>query len=329
MIVDKEKAIPNSLSVPAKASFLIQAKSKEEVEEADKFAENEGLPLLVIGEGTNVVPRDHIKAVVLILDLKGTEIDGETLKMQAGEKWDDVVALAVKNGLSGIEALSFIPGTAGAAPIQNIGAYGSEIADCIEYVEVFDRDKKEFAFIAKNECQFEYRNSLFKKNPLKFIVVSIALKLSKDKPVIPQYKDVVNYFKEVGIESPSLEEIREAVIKIRMKKLPDPKIIPNVGSYFTNPILEKEKVLALKSKFPDMPSFQFGEKEKIPAGWLLEQAGLKGAKIGKIQMSPNNALVLTNPEKAGFEEIEEAEKFIIQKVFSKFGIKLVREPIVI
>jgi UDP-N-acetylmuramate dehydrogenase len=266
---------------------------------------------------------------VVVLDLKGLEIDGEMLKVQAGEKWDDTVNFAVKNGLSGIEALSLIPGTTGAAPIQNIGAYGAEIGNSIEYLEAYDRDKKEFVKLEKTECQFEYRNSIFKKNPHKFIVISVTLKLSKNQPVVPKYKDVENYFNANGNSSPNLAEIREAIIKIRMGKLPDPKIIPNVGSYFTNPILEKETAASLKEKFPDMPSFQFGEKEKISAGWLIENVGLKGAKIGKIQMSPNNALVLTNPEKVGFEEIDRAENFIKQKVFDKFGINLVREPIVI
>ncbi len=325
MIVDKESPIPNSLSMPAVASFVVRAKSKEDIVEIVDFAKKEGLPLFPLGDGTNIVPHDYVKAVVAILDIKGKDFS-EDLKIGAGENWDDMVRLSVENEWSGIEALSLIPGKVGAGPIQNIGAYGVEISNHIEKVEVFDREKGEFIFLNKNQCQFGYRNSLFKKYPEKFIVVSVNLKLSKESPEIPEYKDVKNYFNEKGNNSPNLKEIREAIINIRKNKLPDPSLTPNVGSYFTNPILEKEKALTIKNEFPEIPLFPFENKIKISAGWLIEQVGLKGAKIGKIEMSAKNALVLTNPNKANFEEVRYAENFIRDKVLKKFGITLEREP---
>jgi len=328
MIVDKDALIPNSLAVPARANFVIKIKSKKEIAEACNFATQEGLPLIPLGDGTNIVPNEQVEAVVAILDTKGLEFNTENnyLKVESGENWDRVVRFSVENNLSGIEALSAIPGKAGAAPIQNIGAYGSEIADCIERVEVYDQDKKEFLFLDKKDCQFEYRNSLFKKHPRKFIVTSITLKLSKESPKIPDYKDVKNYFNERKNDSPTLQEIRKAIIEIRKNKLPDPNLIPNAGSFFTNPILDLENFKNLKNKFPEIPNFPFENKIKIPAGWLLEQAGFKGQKIGETEMYKNNALVLTNPNKAGFQEIQSAENFIRKEVFTKFGITLEREP---
>lgn len=329
MVVDKDILVPNALGIPSRAKFLAKVSSLEDIEEIVQLAQKEALPLIPLGMGTNIVPRSHIEAVVMILDLKGIELEETELKIQAGENWDNIVKFAVENDLSGIEALSGIPGLAGAAPIQNIGAYGSEIANTIESVETYDTEKKEFVILKKEECDFSYRNSLFKKNPNKFIVTSLTLKLSRDTPKIPDYKDVKKYFEERGDTRPSLKEIREAIINIRKNKLPDPSIIPNAGSYFTNPILEEKVALQIKSQFPEVPLFPFQNQFKISAGWLIEQAGLKGQKVGQLQVYQNNALVLTNPDHATFEEAQIAEKEIITKVFQKFGITLEREPRII
>ena len=288
MKVDKETAVPNSLSVPSVASFLIKIKSKEEIAKALSFAKEKNLPFFVLGNGTNIVPRDKVNGVVAILDLKGIRLDKNNLTAMAGEKWDNLVKFSIKKGFFGLEALSGIPGTVGAAPVQNIGAYGSEIANFLNKVEVYDRKNKKIKFLNNKECRFGYRQSIFKKYPDKFIIISITLKLSRKKP--------------------KTHTTRMAILKKRKKKIPDPKIIPNAGSYFINPIIKGQKIYA---------------------GKLIEGAGLKGAKISKIIVSPNNALILTNPNKAGFEEIMKAEKFIIKKVFNKFGITLKREPKII
>ena len=287
------------------------------------------MPLIRLGEGTNIFPINHIDRVVLILDFDALKIENETVVAEAGNKWDRVVQFAVNNDLSGIEALSWIPGKTGAAPVQNIGAYGSEFSDVTDKVEVYNREKEEFVMLTNKECQFGYRNSIFKKYPDKFIIVSMTLKLSEENLKIPKYKDIENYFSERRNDNPSLREIREAIIKVRKSKLPNPETIPNVGSYFTNPVIENEKALNVKKKFPDMPSFDFENKTKIPAGWLIEQAGLKGKKIGKVEIYSKNALILINPSQANFTDIMEAEKFIQNKVFQKFNILLKREPVII
>jgi len=322
MIVDKDSAFPNSMSLPSHASFVVYAKSKEDVAEAVALAKREQLPILAMGDGTNLLPSTLTKAVVLILDNRGIKEEDNILTVQAGEKWDDVVKFAVERGLSGIEALSSIPGKAGAAPIQNIGAYGAEIGDTIEYVEVYDKEKEKFVLLDKEDCEFGYRDSLFKKNKSRFIVVAITLKLSKEPPKIPDYKDVKKYFKDRANTSPSLQEIREAIIEIRKNKLPDPSVVPNCGSFFKNPFVTLEKAKALQTEFPTLSVFPSGERVKIPAGFLIEQAGFKGQKIGNVEIYKNNALVITNPHGATFADIIEAKDTIQQSVLSKFGILL-------
>lgn len=329
MVVDKNSTVPNTLMIPSMALYVAHLQSREDLVEASRLAKKSGLPLLPLGEGSNVVPREKINAFLVIMNNKGVEQKGNYLKAQAGEKWDDTVKFAVSRGLSGIESLSWIPGLTGAAPVQNIGAYGAEIGNVIEQVEVFDTEKEEFKFIKKEECGFEYRNSVFKKNPGKFIVISIVLELSNRKPSIPKYEDIKAYFRERNITNPNLPEIREAVIRIRQSKLPDSSRIPNAGSYFTNPILNKNKFKKIKKEFPDTPFFEAGDKIKIPAGWLIEKAGLKGKEVGKLKTHDKNALILTNPNKESFVEIQNAEKIIKDTIYQKFGIFLEREPVII
>jgi UDP-N-acetylmuramate dehydrogenase len=288
MLVNEKYPVPNSLSVTSTASFVIKIKSKKEISEVSNFAKKQKLPLFIIGSGTNIVPRNYVKGVVAIMNLKGISSSGNKITAMAGEKWDNLVKFSIKNGFFGLEALSGIPGTCGAAPVQNIGAYGSEIANYLESVEIYDRNKKSFAVFNKGECGFGYRQSIFKKYPDNFIIISIALKLSKRKN--------------------KTNQTRKDILKMRRKKVPNPKIIPNAGSYFVNPIIKSQKIYA---------------------GKLIEEVGLKGKKIGKIAVSPNNAMILTNPDRAGFDEIMKAEKFIIKKVFQKSGVLLEREPRII
>jgi len=239
-----------------------------------------------------------------------------------GEDWDGVVKFAVRNDLSGIETLSWIPGKAGSAPVQNIGAYGTEISDYIKTVEVYDKKKGGFASLNNKDCQFSYRDSLFKKQRNRFIIVSVTLSLSKNAPKIPKYKDVENYFKEKNKKSPNLKEIRKAIIKIRKNKLPDPKVVPNCGSFFKNPIIGKRGVAKIKKVLPDSPLFPIGHKFKIPAGFLIEKAGFKGKQIGRMKVHENNALVLTNPNRVPFSDLIKAKNKIQNTVYKKFGIML-------
>lgn len=329
MIVDKNSPVSNTLAAPSVASFTASIHSKEDLVEANRLAKIANLPLLPLGEGSNIAPKQKINAFVAVMSNEGITQGENLLTVQAGEKWDNVVRFAVDKGLSGLESLSWIPGLAGAAPVQNIGAYGTEISNVVKQVEVFDTKTEKFEFIKNENCEFEYRNSIFKKNIGRFVVTSVILQLSYQKPKIPDYKDVKAYFLENNIANPSLSEIRNAIICIRKNKLPDPREIPNAGSFFTNPILEKSQFDIIKNKFPDIPSFPNGDKVKVPAGWLIEKAGLKGKEVGKLKIYEKNALVLTNPDRRNFEEIQSAENIIKNIVYQKFGILLVREPIVI
>lgn len=327
--VEKDVPLKNSLGVDARASYFAYISEESEIIEAIKFAKRIGLPIIVVGDGTNILPRNKVRSLTVSLNIRGIRLIEDTLEINAGEPWDSAVSFAVENKLTGIEALSSIPGTAGAAPIQNIGAYGSEISDVLESVRVYDIQEEEFGVFRNQDCQFGYRDSLFKRHPNRFIVLSISIKLNRAKPQIPKYKDIENYFASRGISEPSLKEIRDSVIEIRRSKLPDYSMVPNAGSYFTNPIIEVAHANNLKSKFPSIPLFQFGDKFKVSAGWLIEKCGLKGANVGKLQVSPASALVLTNPKRAGFNDVMEAENQIKSKVFSNFGITLTREPVII
>ncbi len=334
MYVESEALVPNSFSLKSKAKFLAHLKSKTDFAKALTLSKEAGLPILAIGSGTNVILGDHLESVVALMETKGITKTEDLLKVEAGEDWDGVVEFAVNQKLSGLEALSLIPGKAGSAPIQNIGAYGAEIGDSIVSVEAYDTLEKDFVVINKKDCDFRYRDSLFKRNPGRFIIASIVLQLSKDLPSIPDYKDVKNYFAQKENLKPTLQEIRRAIIEIRQSKLPDYRTLPNCGSFFKNPIVENELAQKIKLEFPDLPIYtpnfptsdvgrsQTSNKVKIPAGFLIEKAGLKGANIDNVVVYERNALVLTNPFGASFANLLSAKNHIQKTIFQKFGVTL-------
>lgn len=322
MIVDKNALVPNSFALESMASFVAEIKSDRDVKEIFSFSKEEGLPLLALGDGTNIAPKPFLENIVAIFNTKGIERVGAKLRIAAGVNWDEAVDFSVKVGLSGIEPLSGIPGKCGGAPIQNIGAYGREVSDALENVEIFDTKSEEFKIISKKDCEFGYRDSLFKREKGRFLITHINLNLKKEKPKIPEYKDVKNYFEEKGNVSPSLTEIRNAILEIRQTKLPDPKKVPNCGSFFKNPFVSKTEAEKLKATFPNMPTFESGNLIKIPAGFLIDSLGFKGQKIGKIEVYKNNALVLTNPNQAKFDDLVYAKNKIQETVLKMFGIIL-------
>jgi UDP-N-acetylmuramate dehydrogenase len=285
-----------------------------------------------LGGGSNLVfPDGVLDVLALRIELLGFTIVDENdeyadVEIGAGENWDSIVARAVEMGLSGIEAMSAIPGTAGATPVQNVGAYGQEIKDTLLSVRVFGTHDFSLKTLSNAECKFAYRDSIFKSEQKgKYIITSITLRLSKKPPLMPNYKGVKEFFGQ--IENPTLAQIRDAIIAIRKVKLPDPKETPNVGSFFENPIVEKSVADELKNIYPSMPSFDVGDGNvKIPAGWLIENAGLKGKDFGMISTYANNALVLVNNGQATRADIERVRDEIIKTVFDKFGITLEQEP---
>jgi UDP-N-acetylmuramate dehydrogenase len=233
--------------------------------------------------------------------------------------------------LVGIEALSLIPGTVGASPVQNIGAYGSEVKDTIVEVEVFDTEKREFSKISNKDCNFGYRDSIFKNEAKgRYIITEVTYRLNKSLPSIPKYPGVAKYFEDMEIVTPNLSQIRDAIIYIRKEKLPDSNTTPNVGSFFKNPIVLNDVANRIKIDFPDAKFFSVDERHiKVPAGWLIENAGLKGKSFGNVSVYDKNALVLVNMKDASFEDIISARDKIIKTVKERFGIVLEQEPEII
>ncbi|MEI7689272.1 MAG: UDP-N-acetylmuramate dehydrogenase [Candidatus Nomurabacteria bacterium] len=294
-------------------------------------------PTFVLGGGSNIVFSDGILNVLALkIEIMGHEIVGESneyvdIKVGAGENWDNFVRKTVDMNLVGIEALSLIPGTVGASPVQNIGAYGSEVKDTIHEVEVFDIEKREFSKISNKDCKFGYRDSIF-KNEVKgrYIITGVTYRLNKSLPSIPKYPGVAKYFEDMEIVSPTLSQIRDAIIYIRKEKLPDSSMNPNVGSFFKNPIVLNAVADTIKIDFPDAKFFQSDDYHtKVPAGWLIENAGLKGKSFGKVSVYDKSALVLINDGNATCEDIIKARNEIIKIVKDKFGIELEQEPEII
>jgi UDP-N-acetylmuramate dehydrogenase len=308
---------------------------KEDIREALDFSEAERIPLLVIGEGSNLIFADGLlNIIVLKMNIKGIENTDEgtetvDIAAGAGEIWDKLVEHTIDAGLSGLEALSAIPGSVGASPVQNIGAYGCEAGDTIVSVEVFDCRDRRFKVLSHTECRFGYRDSLFKKGGMgRYIITGVTFRLSKQPPPIPQYPDILEYFRERGQTAPTLSEIREAITKIRWSKLPDPAVIPNAGSFFKNPFVALEAVQKIKQEYPDARIFPVDDAlVKIAAGWLIEKAGFKGRSFGKISVYSKNALVLINNGGATYSDLIKAKSEITEAIREKFGILLEQEPV--
>lgn len=309
----------SSFKMGGKARFFVEVK---DINELPSIVNEAKLPIYILGEGCNTIFNNFEVLPYFIIHMKNTgieKVDENIFKVQAGHNWDDFVQYSVENGFSGIEALSAIPGSVGASPVQNIGAYGQEVCNVIKSVEVYDLINCKWVEIPNAECAFTYRNSIFKSSQKnRYIITSVTFKFSKKTPSIPNYPDLKSYFKS----TPGLQEIRSAIIEIRSKKLPDPKIIPNVGSYFENVVTDEETILKLKNIYPDMPVYN---SVKIPTGWLIDQCGLKGKSFGPIKISGNNALVLTHDGTGTYADLNYAENFISNEVYKKFHLKIKRE----
>ncbi len=325
-----------TFKVGGKARFFVRLKNKSEILEMVKFAKENSIAIFILGGGSNIIVSDKdLNILVIKNEILGREIlsedDSEVIvSVGAGENWDEFTGFCVERGFSGIEALSAIPGTVGGAPIQNIGAYGAEAGNTIESVLVYNTEKEDFETLSNLDCKFSYRDSVFKKFPGKFIVLEVVFKLYKNQEVVvPNYPGVMEKLLEKNILNPKLADVRQIITEIRANKLPDPKLIPNVGSFFKNPIVSRETFEGLRSKFPSIKYFEAGIDFKIPAGWLIETAGLKGADLGKVRTYQNNALVLVNNGEANTEDVLVAQEKITSIIEDKFGIKLEREPILV
>jgi len=311
------------------ADYFSQVKKEEELVKAVNFAKERALPILVIGEGSNVLVSDkEFQGLVIQFVNKDIKVDGNTVTAGAGAKWDALVEFCVTKGLQGIECLSGIPGTLGAAPYQNIGAYGQELKDTFLKLKAYDSKLAKFVLMDKSQCQFGYRDSIFKNSNYKnrYLIFEVVLQLKKSKLAKVSYDSLAKYLEKEEIETPSLRKVRAAVLALRQEKLEDPRKNGNAGSFFKNPVISKNAFQKIQKQYPDIPNFlSENGKVKIFAGWLIEKAGWKGKKYKKVGVSEKNALVLVNLGGGSAKEIEELAEKIVASVYKNFGIKLVPE----
>lgn len=325
-----------TFKVGGRTNYFSALKNKSEISDLVTFANKKNAPIFILGGGSNIIVSDEdLQALVIKNEILGREILSETehdviISVGAGESWDEFVGFCVNHGFTGVEALSAIPGTVGGAPIQNIGAYGSEVGTVIDSVIAYDMQEEAFKTFSNAECEFGYRDSVFKKTPGKYIVLHVVFKLQKHAEItVPNYPGVSLKLQEKNIVEPTLSDIRNVIAEIRSTKLPDPRVIPNVGSFFKNPIVTRTVFDPLQNNFPNIKYFEVPEGIKIPAGWLIETAGLKGIDFGAVGTYKNNALVLVNNGKAHYVDIRNAEEKIKTVIREKFGIELEREPILV
>lgn len=324
-----------TMKLGGEARYMATADSASDVVSLYRNARKENLPIFVLGGGSNVITHDEVfEGIVLLNKIKGFEIIAETdettdVKIGAGEVWDEVVEKAIGLGLQGIEAMSGIPGTAGAAPVQNVGAYGQEIADTLISLEAYDSKTDTIVTISADECDFSYRNSIFRdKEKGRYCILNITLRLNKAEPKPPYYASLQKYIDENDIREVNLSVIRVAVLNIRSEKLPDPAELPSAGSFFKNALVEKWKLEELQKEYSDIPNYAMSDgRYKIPTGWLIDKAGLRGYRSHGMRVYEKNALVLVNDSATGYDDLAAIREEIVQIVFDKFGIKIEQEPL--
>lgn len=323
----------NTMGVSAKAQHFLEITDKNQLNHlADSGffdCENEFL----FGGGSNILLKADLNRPVLHMAITGIEVLDESqneiiVQFGAGEEWHSVVEWAVERNYGGIENLALIPGTTGAAPIQNIGAYGAELSDTFEKLEYFDTETNVFQTLTKEECYFGYRDSIFKRELKgRAIIASVTLKLAKSGHVVnSSYASLKSYLEEKEIYSPGIRDVFDAVVAVRKSKLPDPGLYGNAGSFFKNPVITNEIHQKLKESYPDMPSYQLENSYfKIPAGWLIDYAGWRGKKVGNVGCYENQALVIVNHGGATGKEIFEFAMKVQKSVKDLFSIELVPE----
>jgi UDP-N-acetylmuramate dehydrogenase len=321
----------NTFGIDEQAKGFALFSSVEELEQV--LAENNALlPLVFLGGGSNILLTKPVNALVLKNAVKGIEVVNETsdyldIKAGAGEIWHEFVAYTVANGWGGIENLSLIPGSVGASPMQNIGAYGVEIKDVFVSLEAYELATGKIEVFSNAACEFGYRESVFKRNLKgKYVILSVTYRLQKNPQFRTSYGAIQSELEVMGINELSVAAISKAVIAIRQSKLPNPEVLGNAGSFFKNPVVTHEKAMDLLNSFPDLPHYvQTDGSEKLAAGWLIEKAGLKGKRIGQCGVHDKQALVLVNYGGATGKEIYALSQLVLDTVLEKFGVQLERE----
>lgn len=322
----------NTFHVAARAAHLARFRSAEELRALLAAPELKGLSRLVIGGGSNMLLTRDWPGIVLLNEIEGIEVVDEDaehviVRSGAGVVWHAFVMHCVDQGWGGIENLSLIPGKVGAAPMQNIGAYGVEIKDSFHHLEALRISDGAVVRFSREECRFGYRESFFKREGKgQYIILNVAFQLAKDPQLHTHYGSIKQELEKRGITSPTIQDVSDVVIHIRRSKLPDPKVLGNAGSFFKNPVVSKELAQRIKADHPDLVSYPAGEEQvKLAAGWLIEQAGWKGFREGNLGVHKDQALVLVNYGGSTGQAIYDLSSRVLESVREKFGVELERE----
>lgn len=335
ILIDQSLKELNTFGIDAKSNFFASINSVDDLKEVliTDIAKNN--PILILGGGSNVLFTEDYAGLIILNNISGIEIVEEndtsaTVAAGGGVIWQELVDFSLDHNLGGIENLSLIPGSVGAAPIQNIGAYGVELKDVMESLEAFDLTSVQSKTFSRTDCAFGYRNSIF-KNELKdkYLITKVVLKLAKNPVLNTSYGAINAVLESKGIERPTIQDVSKAVIEIRQSKLPDPAKLGNAGSFFKNPVIDTIDYEGLKLSFPDIPGYVNEKEVKIPAAWLIEKCGWKGKRFGTIGVHENQPLVIVNYGGGTGKEIIKLAKDIQASVAEKFGIELEPEPRVI
>ncbi|MDX2417157.1 MAG: UDP-N-acetylmuramate dehydrogenase [Xanthomonadales bacterium] len=325
----------NSFSVEARAGQLLELECEDDLQTFMSEYRFDAKRDLILGGGSNILFAGNVEGTVILNRVTGKKIvedsdDEVLLEARAGESWHELVLWSLDQGLSGIENLSLIPGLVGAAPMQNIGAYGVELADVLDSVQTLDLKSGRIREFNQRDCRFDYRNSRFKSEDAgKYLITGIRLRLQRKFIAKLVYKGLKEELLSMGINTPSARQVSAAVIRIRQRKLPDPKVIGNSGSFFKNPVVKCETADLLKKEFAGLPVYSADDKAKLSAAWLIEHCGWKGRSLGRAAVSEQHALVLVNKDNATGREILTLANAIRRSVQDRFGIELQPEPLII
>lgn len=320
----------NTMALPAVASHYVAVTHAQQLPDCLRFAEQQALPFWVLGGGSNVIFSRDYPGLIIHMRNKGVEFLKEDdkhvwVKVAAGEEWDTFLQTCMHEKWYGLENLAIIPGTVGAAPVQNIGAYGQEVAECIDSVDCLDRQSLKIVSLDKAACHFDYRDSLFKQQKDKrYIITAVTFCLHKQFVANTSYKPLAEHF--MG-QQPTARDVRQAVKDIRQAKLPAPDTIANSGSFFKNPVVSLDAFKRLQAKYPHIPGYTVEGGMKLAAGWLIEQCGWKGKQLGPVAMYEKQALVLVNIGQATFADVRRLVDEVQADVKAQFAIQLEQEPV--
>lgn len=323
----------NTFGVPARAEVLAELEDARALPRLLAEPEFAGRTPLVIGGGSNLLLVDDPEPPLLALtghhvEVLATDDDHALVRADAGVQWHGLVMDTLARGLAGLENLALIPGTVGAAPIQNIGAYGVEVREFVQHVEAFEPASGLLHRFDNLACQFAYRDSLFKQNPDRYIVTAVELRLPRTAALKLDYTGIADELRVLGVTRPTPQAVANAVIAIRRRKLPDPAVLGNAGSFFKNPIVDADVADALRAEHPELPVYPAmpSDRRKLSAGWLIDRCGWKGHREGDAGVAPSHALVLVNHDGATGRQLYDLARRIADSVRERFGVALEPEP---